>query len=583
MPLVVINRAFQSPSLRKIKWSLYGLANVPQVAGQYVPTRVVVVRNHFLASSGGRKKTLRIGLLTAGKQNKNVVLYRKLQWPEQRFPVFTPFKRHLKGLGQKVAPVQSQGTVSTGINVQHYLGLALMQLGGVLLPQAGSPPSPQVPDAPTIGTAVAGDTQASVAFTAPANPGSSPILTYTAVSTPGGFTASNPVSPIVVTGLTNGTAYTFKVVAINAVGTSAQSAASNSVTPVHVTGPAAPANLTLLKQSRSGSQLSWGSVTGASSYKVYRNGTQIATTSSTSFTDAGAPNTYVYTLDQLATPYTYTVSAVASGVEGTQSNTPLVWWFQGSAGGSNTSASDFSYGISKNWADTTGSPVGGGVDVLTSYTPGTGGGFQPYSNSPLVDDTYCFDINQFSRFRFDVKMQNSNFMYLAFYSRLPFGDIFTWKGQDVHLSDYITVVPNTWQTVDMPITDFNFGNCSFVGSIGAPYGTITESLNNTNVQYPYATLTITSKTGGAADVDCGGYILGTGLSDSVWVADFSQHATVGTFKVIGPGIGPVNGSTSVTVSSRAMSYSRTNAYKFNFGMPDGQPGGNVWLNNIGFY
>ena len=39
-----------------------------------------------------------------------------------------------------------------------------------------------------------------------------------------------------VTGLTNGTTYTFKVSAINAIGTGAQSAASNAVTPASVPG-----------------------------------------------------------------------------------------------------------------------------------------------------------------------------------------------------------------------------------------------------------------------------------------------------------------------------------------------------------
>ena len=93
-----------------------------------------------------------------------------------------------------------------------------------------------VPDAPTIGTATAGNGQASVAFSAPVSDGGSAITSYTASSTPGGFSASGAASPLVVTGLTNGTAYTFKVSATNAVGTSTASAASNSVTPATVPG-----------------------------------------------------------------------------------------------------------------------------------------------------------------------------------------------------------------------------------------------------------------------------------------------------------------------------------------------------------
>jgi hypothetical protein len=91
-----------------------------------------------------------------------------------------------------------------------------------------------VPGAPTIGTATAGNATASVAFTAPASNGGSPITSYTVTSNPGGITATGPASPISVTGLTNGTAYTFTVTATNAVGTGAASAPSNAVTPVTV-------------------------------------------------------------------------------------------------------------------------------------------------------------------------------------------------------------------------------------------------------------------------------------------------------------------------------------------------------------
>jgi uncharacterized protein (TIGR02145 family) len=88
-----------------------------------------------------------------------------------------------------------------------------------------------IPGAPTIGTATAGNAQATVTFTVPISNGGSTITGYTVTSVPGGLTGTGTASPITVTGLTNGTAYTFTVTAINAIGNSAASSASNSVTP----------------------------------------------------------------------------------------------------------------------------------------------------------------------------------------------------------------------------------------------------------------------------------------------------------------------------------------------------------------
>ncbi|WP_243049675.1 fibronectin type III domain-containing protein [Dyella sp. RRB7] len=88
-----------------------------------------------------------------------------------------------------------------------------------------------VPGAPTIGSATAGNQQATVNFTAPTTSGGSPIVSYTATSSPGGLMGNCANTPCVVTGLTNGTAYTFTVTATNTAGTGAPSAASNSVTP----------------------------------------------------------------------------------------------------------------------------------------------------------------------------------------------------------------------------------------------------------------------------------------------------------------------------------------------------------------
>lgn len=87
------------------------------------------------------------------------------------------------------------------------------------------------PDEPTAVSASAGDTEATVSFTAPSDVGGSAITGYRAQSNDG-IGASGSASPITVTGLTNDTAYTFRVWAINAFGYSAPSGASGSVTPV---------------------------------------------------------------------------------------------------------------------------------------------------------------------------------------------------------------------------------------------------------------------------------------------------------------------------------------------------------------
>jgi hypothetical protein len=85
-------------------------------------------------------------------------------------------------------------------------------------------------------TATAGAASAAVSWTAPANGGS--VITSYTVTPYIGSTAQTPttVTPpgttTTVTGLTNGTAYTFRVTATNAIGTGAASAASTPVTPV---------------------------------------------------------------------------------------------------------------------------------------------------------------------------------------------------------------------------------------------------------------------------------------------------------------------------------------------------------------
>jgi hypothetical protein len=97
------------------------------------------------------------------------------------------------------------------------------------------------PAAPTIGTVTAADASATVAYTAGATGGAS--VTYTATCSGGPATAGSGVSPITVTGMTNGLTYTScAVTATNTYG-AATSSPSGSVTPATV--PAAPTGVTV--------------------------------------------------------------------------------------------------------------------------------------------------------------------------------------------------------------------------------------------------------------------------------------------------------------------------------------------------
>ncbi|WP_141823057.1 glycoside hydrolase domain-containing protein [Humibacillus xanthopallidus] len=102
------------------------------------------------------------------------------------------------------------------------------------------------PSAPTSVSAVPGDRRATVRWSAAADNGS-PITAYTVTASPGGatVTVAGTATTAVVTGLTNGTAYTFTVRAKNAAGTGPASSPSAPVTPLphgHLV-PVAPVRL----------------------------------------------------------------------------------------------------------------------------------------------------------------------------------------------------------------------------------------------------------------------------------------------------------------------------------------------------
>ena len=157
-----------------------------------------------------------------------------------------------------------------------------------------------VPQAPTIGTATAGNGTVSVAFTAGATGGSA-ITGYTVTSSSGN-TGTGTSSPISVSD-TNGTARTYTVTATNANGTSVASSASNSATPAApVSPPANTSQPTLSGNLSVGSTLtfgvgSWSGSPTSYDLRLYR-GTQFVATSETLAKNAGNVTSSTYVITQ---------------------------------------------------------------------------------------------------------------------------------------------------------------------------------------------------------------------------------------------------------------------------------------------
>lgn len=107
------------------------------------------------------------------------------------------------------------------------------------IPEAAITEPILAPSAPATPTAVAGNTQATITVTNGTGNGGPPT-SYTATTVGDATkncTITVPDTSCDITGLTNGTGYTFTATATNSAGTSAPSSASSSVTPATVPSP----------------------------------------------------------------------------------------------------------------------------------------------------------------------------------------------------------------------------------------------------------------------------------------------------------------------------------------------------------
>ncbi|NUP74165.1 MAG: fibronectin type III domain-containing protein, partial [Sinomonas sp.] len=131
------------------------------------------------------------------------------------------------------APVSSGATPNASFST----GANTVWVASTIVFRPGNAAPATAPGAPTGVAATPGDSSATVSWTAPPD-GGSQITSYTVTPYTGGVAqktttvaGSPPATSVLVSGLTNGTAYTFTVSAANAVGAGPASSPSNAVTP----------------------------------------------------------------------------------------------------------------------------------------------------------------------------------------------------------------------------------------------------------------------------------------------------------------------------------------------------------------
>jgi hypothetical protein len=194
----------------------------------------------------------------------------------------------------------------------------------VFSPSQSTPSTPTVPGAPTSVTATAGNTSASVTWTAPTNGGST-ITSYTVTPYIGTTAQAQTVvggtaTSAQVLNLTNGTTYTFTVSATNAVGTGPESNPSVPVTPVAApaaTAPGAPTNVVASVTNKS-VRVTWTAPPdNGSLITSYTITPYIGTSAQSPIIINGSPPATTVTIGGMRNATTYTFKVRATNAVGT--------------------------------------------------------------------------------------------------------------------------------------------------------------------------------------------------------------------------------------------------------------------------
>jgi hypothetical protein len=443
--------------------------------------------------------------------------------------------------------------------------------------------SPIAPGAPTIGTATAITTSATVDFTAPVNNGGSTILSYTATSSPGGLTGTVTQSgsgTITVTGLTIDTSYTFTVTATNIIGTGSPSSASNSITayssPSNTVAPVVSGTATV-GQTLSTTNGTWlGSAPITFTYQWQRSDTNIggATSSTYILVAADAENpircvvtgTNIYGNASANSNATSNVAAIVPGAPtiGTATPTSLTTAtvaFTAPASNGGSTILSYTATSSPSGITSTLTQAGSGIITVTGLTTGTSYTFTVTATNAIGTSSPSASSNSITTFTVPVNTVAPAISGTQSYESVLSCSTGTWTGTPTPTFTYqwqrnggniSLATSNTYTLTSFDV--FTIISCIVTGT--NPYGTSSANSNNTSSIQPIAPgspTSITAFTNGSA----GAYVEFTAPTNNGGTAISSYTATSSPGGITGTVNQSVSGTITVTGLTSATSYTFT--------------------------